>query len=63
MKKYPAEMAEIDKAMNYFWNLLEGVPVLDSHRPVKDSGSTKGDWYACHGIYNKKPRPKDVVLL
>ena len=53
VKKYPAEMAEIDKAMNYFWDLLEGVPGLDAHRPSKDSGSTKGGWYACHGIYKK----------
>ncbi len=53
VKKYPAEMAEIDKAMNYFWDLLEGVPGLDAHRPAKDSGTTKGGWYACHGIYNK----------
>ena len=52
LKKYPAEMAEIDKAMNYFWDLLEGVPGLDSHRPSK--GSTKGGWYAAHGLYNKE---------
>jgi len=39
--------------MNYFWDLLEGVPGLDSHRPAKDSGSTKGGWYGCHGIYKK----------
>jgi len=54
LKKYPAEMAEIDKAMNYFWNLLEGVPGLDSHRPAKGSGTTKGGWYACRGIYKKE---------
>ena len=53
LKKYPAEMAEIDKAMNYFWDLLEGVPGLDAHRPAKNSGVTKGGWYASHGIYKK----------
>ncbi len=53
VKKYPAELTEIGKAMNYFWDLLEGVPGLDSHRPAKDSGSTKGGWYCCHGIYKK----------
>ena len=54
VKKYPAEIAEIAKAMNYFWDLLEGVPGLDAHRPAKASGSTKGGWYACHGIYKKE---------
>ncbi|MBO3797572.1 MAG: DegT/DnrJ/EryC1/StrS family aminotransferase [Thermoproteota archaeon] len=52
LKHYPMLMAEIDKAMNYFWDLLEGVPGIRSHRPPKDSGSTKGGWYAPHGIYH-----------
>jgi dTDP-4-amino-4,6-dideoxygalactose transaminase len=51
VKKYPAEIAEIDKAMNYFWDLLDGVPGLDAHRPPKGSGSTKGGWYSCRGLY------------
>lgn len=51
MKKYPAEMAEIDKAMNYFWDQLDGLPGLRSQRPAKDSGSTKGGWFSPHGIY------------
>jgi dTDP-4-amino-4,6-dideoxygalactose transaminase len=54
LKKYPAEMAEIDKAMNYFWDLLEGAPGLGSHRPAKDSGNTKGGWYCPHGIYKSE---------
>ncbi len=52
LKHYPKLMAEIDKAMNYFWDLLEGVPGIRSHRPPKDSGTTKGGWYAPHGIYH-----------
>jgi len=52
LKHYPEIMAEIDKAMNYFWDLLEDVPGIRSHRPPKDSGSTKGGWYAPHGIYH-----------
>lgn len=51
LKKYPKEMAEIDKAMNYFWDLLEGVPGIKAHRPLKNSGSTKGGWYASSGLY------------
>lgn len=49
--KYPAEMAEIDKAMNYFWDLLEGVPGIRTHRPPKGSGLTMGGWYAAAGLY------------
>lgn len=51
LKHYPERMAEIDKAMNYFWDRLEGVPGLRAHRPAKGSGCTMGGWYACHGIY------------
>ena len=54
IKKYPAEIAEIDKAMNYFWDLLEGVPGLDDHRPARNSRTTKGGWYACYGIYKQE---------
>ncbi len=51
LKHYPERMADIDKAMNYFWDCLEGVPGIRAHRPAKDSGSTMGGWYACHGHY------------
>jgi len=51
LKHYPERMAEIDKAMNYFWDLLEGTPGIRPHRPLKGSNTTKGGWYAPHGIY------------
>ncbi len=51
--KYDKEMAEIDRSMNYFWDQLDGVPGLDSHRPT-DPGTTKGGWYACKGIYKSE---------
>jgi len=51
LRHYRARMAEIQKAMNYFWDLLEGVPGIKAHRPAKDSGSTMGGWYAAHGLY------------
>jgi hypothetical protein len=44
-------MAVIQKAMNYFWDLLEGIPGIKPHRPPEDSGSTMGGWYAPHGLY------------
>jgi dTDP-4-amino-4,6-dideoxygalactose transaminase len=51
LKYYRERMDEIQRAMNYFWDLLEGVPGVKSHRPPKGSGSTMGGWYAAHGIY------------
>ena len=51
LKSYPARIAEIQKAMNRFWDLLEGVPGLRAHRPAKGSGSTMGGWYAARGLY------------
>ena len=52
LKLYPQQMAEIDKAMNYFCDLLEEIPGLEPIRPEKDSGSTKGGWYASICKYN-----------
>jgi len=54
LKEYPARMAEIQKAMNAFWDLLEGVPGIKAHRPPKDSGSTMGGWYPARGLYRKE---------
>ncbi len=51
LKHYPARVAEIQRAMNRFWDLLEGVPGLRPHRPAKGSGSTMGGWYNPLGHY------------
>lgn len=50
LKHFPARVAEIDKAMNYFADGLEKIKGLKVHRPAADSGSTKGGWYfpLCH---------------
>ncbi len=56
LKYYDQRCAEIQKAMNYFWDLLEGVPGIKAHRPAKDSGSTMGGWYAARGLY----RPEQI---
>ncbi|MBM4082203.1 MAG: hypothetical protein FJ278_21040, partial [Planctomycetes bacterium] len=50
LKSYDKRMKEIQKAMNYFWDLLEGVPGVRAHRP-KWPKSTMGGWYAAHGVY------------
>jgi len=49
LKYYDERIAEIQRAMNRFWDLLEGVPGLRAHRPPQ--GSTMGGWYAAHGLY------------
>jgi perosamine synthetase len=51
LRHYRERMAEIQKAMNCFWDLLEDVPGIKAHRPPKASGSTMGGWYAAHGLY------------
>ncbi len=51
LKYYDERIAEIDKAMNYFWDCLEGVPGIKAHRPAKNSDSTMGGWYAVRGHY------------
>lgn len=51
LKHYRDRMDEIQKSMNYFWDLLKDVPGVKDHRPPADSGSTMGGWYAAHGLY------------
>ena len=54
LKKYKKEMAEIDKAMNYYWDQLEGLPGIKSLRVKKGSGSTMGGCYVPKGLYCKE---------
>jgi dTDP-4-amino-4,6-dideoxygalactose transaminase len=56
LKHYRARMEEILKSMQYFWDLLEGVPGIRAHRPAKETGSHCGGWYAAHGLY----RPEEL---
>ncbi|MDD5677781.1 MAG: DegT/DnrJ/EryC1/StrS family aminotransferase [Kiritimatiellae bacterium] len=61
LKHYDARIAEIQKSMNMFWDLLEGVPGVQAHRPPKGSGSTMGGWYAARGLY--KPEALEGLSL
>jgi len=45
-------MAEINRAMNAFWEKLEGLPGLRPYLPPKDSGSTTGACYLPHMFYD-----------
>jgi perosamine synthetase len=52
LKYYPQRIVEIQKAMNRFWDLLEGVPGMQPHRPPTGTGSTMGGWYNPVGLYH-----------
>jgi perosamine synthetase len=53
LKKYPAEMAEIDRAMRYFTEAICKLPGIRAHYP-KDAGSTKAGWYASVLFYERE---------
>ena len=44
-------MAQIDRAMNYFCDLLEDTAGIRPIRPAKGTGTTKGGWYYPHFRY------------
>ena len=52
LKAYDERAAEIRKALNLFWDLLEGVPGLRAHRVDESEGSTMAGWYNAGGLYN-----------
>jgi dTDP-4-amino-4,6-dideoxygalactose transaminase len=52
LKYYDARIAEIGKAMEYFWDSLADVPHLKAHRTPAGSGSTMGGWYYPQGLFN-----------
>ncbi len=51
LELYPKQMAEIDKAMNYFCDLLEDTAGIRPIRPARDTDTTKGGWYYPHFRY------------
>ena len=51
LELYPGQMAQIDKAMNYFCDLLEDTPGIRPMRPAKGTNTTKGGWYYPHFKY------------
>lgn len=51
LKYYPERIEEIQQAMNYFWDRLEGYPGLHPHRVAPGPGSTMGGWYFPRGLY------------
>ncbi len=51
LELYPQQMAEIDRAMNYFCDLLDNTAGIRPMRPEKDTKTTKGGWYYPHFKY------------
>ena len=51
LQLYPQQMAEIDKAMNYFCDLLDDTAGIRPIRPPKGTNTTKGGWYYPHFKY------------
>ncbi len=56
VREYPALMKELDKAMNYFCDGLEGLPGIRPFRVSKWPNSTMGGWYCPHAHY----RPEEL---
>lgn len=54
IKKYPQEMAEIDRAMNAFCDRLAEIPGFVPHRPKKEWNCSKGGWYLPMTFYDAK---------
>ena len=51
LKYYDERCAEIRKALNYFWDLLEGLPGIRPIRVNEAEGSHMGGWYCPHGRF------------
>ncbi len=51
LKYFDERIAEIDKAMNYFYDKLGDMPGLHPIRPEKGSGSNMGAWYHPQAFY------------
>jgi len=51
LKYYDQRCEEIRKALNYFWDGLEGLPGIRAMRVDESEGSNMAGWYAAKGIY------------
>ncbi len=51
LRHYPARIVEIQRALNRFWDQLDGLPGLRAHRPTQWPDSTMGGWYFARGLY------------
>ena len=54
LKYYDERCAEIRRAVNYFWNQLEGLPGIRPHRVEPGSGSNNAGFYSALGHYDTR---------
>ena len=52
LKSYDERIAEIRKAVNYFWDRMEGCPGIHPHRVDESDGSNMAGWYNPQFMYN-----------
>lgn len=53
LKYYPERCAEINRAMNYFWDNLSDLPGIRAHRITGD-GCSMGGWYNPRGLFRSE---------
>lgn len=53
LKYYPERCAEINRAMNYFWDNLADLPGIRPHR-IAGEGNTMGGWYNPRGLFRSE---------
>lgn len=51
LRHYDERCAEVRKAMNYFWDLLEDLPGIKAIRVDESTGSNMAGYYCPHGAY------------
>lgn len=51
LKYYDERCVEIRRAMNLFWDKLEGLPGIRAIRVDESTGSNMAGWYCPHGIF------------
>ncbi len=56
LRHYDQRSKEIRRAMNYFWDLLDGLPGIRAHRVAEETGSNMAGWYYPVGLY----RPEEL---
>jgi perosamine synthetase len=54
LRHYDRRCAEIRKAQEYFWELLDGLPGLAPHRVDASSGSNMAGYYAARGFFRSR---------
>jgi perosamine synthetase len=61
LKYYNTRIAEINEAMEYFWDCLSDVPKLAGHRVSRADGSYMGGWYYAQGLFDSEGFPEKTL--